>query len=81
MCIEPAVIGINMKISTESPEFYSVDDFERVEKIDIHVHINSLDLAFIEQAEKDNFALLTISADYSEFPSIIRQQEIAVSLS
>ncbi|MGA9407593.1 MAG: amidohydrolase family protein [Bacteroidota bacterium] len=70
-----------MKISAESPEFYSVDDFERVEKIDIHVHINSLDLAFIEQAEKDNFALLTINADYSEFPSIIRQQEIAVSLS
>jgi len=72
---------MNMKVSTTNLEFYSMDDFERIEKIDAHVHVNSLDLAFIEQAEADNFVLLTINADYSEFPPVTKQQEIGVSLS
>ena len=70
-----------MQTSKEAIEFYTMEDFERLAKVDAHVHVNSEDLSFITQAEADNFALLTISADYSEFPPIARQQEVGVALS
>ena len=34
---------------------YTVDDFKTVEKFDAHVHVNTDQAAFIEQAEEDNF--------------------------
>ncbi len=65
-----------MKTNRENLEYYSIDDFENAAKIDAHVHINSPDPAFIDQAERDNFCLLTVNADYSEFPPIGEQQSI-----
>jgi hypothetical protein len=64
-----------------STDHYSVDDFYRVEKIDAHLHINSDNGALIEQALNDNFKLLTVNVDYSGFPPVEVQQEIAISAS
>lgn len=36
--------------------------------------------ALINRAEKDNFKLLTINADYSDFPPINEQLKTAASL-
>lgn len=44
-------------------KYYSADDFNKVRKIDAHIHIYTDKTAFIQQALKDNFRLLTISAD------------------
>ncbi|WJG09602.1 amidohydrolase family protein [Aliiglaciecola sp. LCG003] len=60
---------------------YSMADFATVKKIDAHVHANNGDSAFIEQAQADNFALLSINVDYPDFPDIDIQQDIALSLS
>jgi predicted TIM-barrel fold metal-dependent hydrolase len=63
-------------------EYYSTEDFNLVEKYDVHVHLNANDHAFIKQSEEDNFKLITINVDvFSEFPTIEEQQELAIELS
>jgi hypothetical protein len=59
---------------------FTRDDFASVEKIDVHVHINSSDSALIDQAAADHFRLLTINVDYPDFPPIAEQARIAQSL-
>ncbi len=43
--------------------FYSVDDFAAVPKIDAHYHIYNAESNSIEQAQTDNFRLLTINTN------------------
>ncbi|WP_211260658.1 amidohydrolase family protein [Pseudoxanthomonas dokdonensis] len=57
---------------------YSTEDFAKVRKFDAHVHANSVDPAFLQQAHEDNFELLSINVDYPDFPSIERQHDIAL---
>jgi len=59
---------------------YAPADFDRVEKIDAHVHLNGPADAFIEQAIHDHFRLLTINVDYPDFTPVDVQQALAVSL-
>lgn len=60
------------------PDHFTMADFARVEKIDAHVHVNSADPAFIDQAGADNFKLLTVNVDYPDFPPIDDQQNCAL---
>lgn len=62
----------------QKPEFYSAEDFSKVEKYDTHVHINADDTTFIGQAKKDNLRLLTVNVN-SGVP-IEEQQRIALKL-
>jgi hypothetical protein len=55
-------------------------DFTICQKIDIHIHVNLIHAAFLEQARADNFKLLTINVAYPGFPSMEKQQKIAISL-
>jgi Amidohydrolase len=59
------------------PRSYTVEDFASVEKIDVHVHINSPGSALIDQAAADHFRLLTINVDYPDFPALADQRRIA----
>lgn len=61
-------------------ESYSMADFSQVRKFDAHVHANTPDPAFLEQARADGFELLSINVDYPDFPSISRQHAAAVAL-
>ena len=49
--------------AVQKAEFYTLADFNSVEKIDTHVHINVDDSTFIAQAKKDNLRLLTINVN------------------
>jgi len=49
--------------AVQKAEFYTLADFDSVEKIDTHVHINVDDSTFIAQAKKDNLRLLTINVN------------------
>jgi len=60
--------------------YYSLADFDRVEKIDAHVHIHGQAAAFMAQAIQDNFRILTINVDYPDFPPIAEQRSAAVDL-
>src|SRR3984957_3523969 len=64
---------------TTAPRSFTVDDFASVQKVDIHVHINSTDSALIDQAEADHFRLLTINVDYPDFPPLADQRRIALA--
>lgn len=56
--------------------YYEMEDYDRVAKIDAHVHIRTADPAFMEQARADHFRLLTIVVD--EEPGIEQQREYAL---
>lgn len=43
--------------------YYSVDDFPKIEKIDAHFHTHSSTGLSLEQAQKDNFKLLSINTN------------------
>jgi predicted TIM-barrel fold metal-dependent hydrolase len=60
--------------------YYSPSDFQRVEKIDAHMHIHGTADRFMAQAIHDNFRILTINVDYPDFPTVSEQQRAAVSL-
>jgi hypothetical protein len=59
---------------------YSLEDFQRVDKIDAHLHIHGAAEQFMAQAISDGFRVLTINVDYPDFPPIDVQQRDAVAL-
>ena len=63
-----------------APGYYTLGDFQRVDKIDAHVHLNGRAERFMAQAIADRFRVLTIDVDSPDFPPIAEQQQAAVSL-
>jgi hypothetical protein len=61
-------------------DYYTLADFERVGKIDVHVHIHGRAERFMAQAIADNFRILTINVDYPDLEPIRQQQLDAISL-
>lgn len=61
----------------EAGKTYAAADFATVRKIDAHVHLNTANDAFLDQAAADNFEILSINVDYPAFPSINDQAEVA----
>ncbi len=64
--------------TTNQEEYYSAADFNKVEKIDTHVHINVDDSSFIKQAKADHFRMLTVNVN-SGMP-VEEQRRIALKL-
>jgi predicted TIM-barrel fold metal-dependent hydrolase len=60
--------------------YYSMADFDKVEKYDTHVHINVVDSTFIKQAQADNFKLITVNVNTSYYPTVAEQQKVALEL-
>jgi predicted TIM-barrel fold metal-dependent hydrolase len=59
--------------------YYTEADYSKVQKIDAHVHINTNDTGFAQQAAADNFKLLTINLDdVNEPPPMEVQQQFAL---
>jgi predicted TIM-barrel fold metal-dependent hydrolase len=59
-------------------EYYTIDDFQSVKKIDTHVHLNSLDTSLAVQAGQDNFLLLTVNVDAPSNVTVEEQREFAL---
>jgi hypothetical protein len=59
--------------------FYSEKDFYKVPKIDSHVHLNSRNSYFEDQAMKDKFRLITLNVDHSDSMSVKEQLANALS--
>lgn len=53
--------------------FYTEEDFNDILKIDSHIHINSDDGVFEEQAAADNFILITLNVDHGDSANIAKQ--------
>jgi predicted TIM-barrel fold metal-dependent hydrolase len=68
---------------TEKPgkeAYYSMADFDHVEKYDTHVHLNVVDSSFIKQAEADHLRLITVNVYTGRDLPIADQQKIAREL-
>jgi predicted TIM-barrel fold metal-dependent hydrolase len=57
---------------------YTIADFASTEKIDAHIHINTEKPFFLQQAQEDNFRVLSINTDVYYYPPIEKQQELAL---
>jgi predicted TIM-barrel fold metal-dependent hydrolase len=66
--------------SNPSAQYYTVDDFASVAKVNTHAHLNTDDTLFLHQAKLDNFRLISVNVDASDFIPIREQQEVAVRL-
>src|SRR5262245_61647024 len=64
---------------TAAEESFGIDDFASIDKIDVHVHINSRDTSLIDEAAQSRFRLLTINVDYPDFPPLSEQREVALA--
>ncbi len=59
---------------------YTMADYGRVVKIDVHMHLHNPSPAFIAAAKHQNFKVLTINVDYPDFPPLDDQQRVAIEL-
>lgn len=73
------ILFLNCCNNGTNDEYYSVDDFQSIEKIDAHVHLNTDSPVVIEQGVEDNMRLITLNVASGRVP-IERQQEVAVGL-
>lgn len=56
---------------------YSAADYDRIRKIDVHVHANMYDPSFLALARENHFQVLSINVDYPDFPSLDTQADVA----
>lgn len=75
LCASSAIIALTG--AAPVPSLYSEADFDRVAKLDAHVHANRDSTDFLEIARKDGFELLSINVDYPDFPPLAQQAAIA----
>jgi len=67
--------------ATAATDTYTVGDFEKVSKIDAHLHLHGTNQdAWLALARKDNFRALTINVDYPDFPALDQQRKVASAL-
>ncbi|MBI3350251.1 MAG: amidohydrolase family protein [Burkholderiales bacterium] len=59
---------------------YTMADYGRVSKIDVHLHLHNPEPAFMASARRQNFKVLTINVDYPDFPPLDDQQRVAIEL-
>lgn len=58
--------------------YYSVEDFSSVKKFDTHIHLNTYETAYIEQAKADNLRFLDIVDDRPFGIPMKEQEKIAL---
>lgn len=72
-----AVLAVGF-YSNKPYKFCTEADFQKMDKIDIHCHVNTDRFAFMEQAVDDNFRILTINTDAPVGLTIEEQEEAAL---
>jgi hypothetical protein len=75
-----ASLACSLCVAAHGAEHYSLADYDRVEKIDAHMHLHSADPGFLQAAAREHFKVLTINVDYPDFPPIVVQQRVALAL-
>jgi predicted TIM-barrel fold metal-dependent hydrolase len=77
--VATALLAGSLAASAEQAP-YAIGDYASVEKIDSHVHLHGPLPTFMARAAEDNFRLLTINVNYSDFPPLPQQRSDAVAL-
>ena len=74
------LMGIAELKKENGVEYYSAEDFDKVEKIDAHIHINTFSNELLKLAEQDNFIFISINVDAFDSIPIEKQQQYALAL-
>ena len=74
------LILLSILIHTSCTQYYSKEDFENVPKIDVRIHYDYANPVLLQQAETDNFRLLSVNVESASSPSIDVQESIAIEL-
>ena len=72
------ITAIALITQTEKENFYSLDDFQKVKKVDTHTHHNSESTALTDAARLSNFYLLTVNVDVPDYPPLDEQVRLAL---
>lgn len=72
------LLAVSVAYAEQPP--YQDSDFTKVEKIDAHVHLHGPLPTFLSRAIADNFRVLTINVNYSDFPPLPDQYRDALAL-
>lgn len=72
LCASPA--------AAQAEARYTLADFAKVPKIDVHMHLHNPESGFIDAARRLNFKVLTINVDYPDFSTLAEQFRVAVAL-
>ena len=73
--LAPLVLGL---LLDPEEQYYSLEDFQKVKKIDTHTHHNSESTALMEAGKENNFLLLTVNVDVPSYPLL--EEQIRLSL-
>lgn len=74
-CFFVLLFAIACQSRTESDEkYYSVSDFDKVDKADIHIHIFTDETAFMDQAKEDKFKVVNVALDARNDMGQVREQ-------
>ena len=65
---------------TDTTQYYSLNDFQRVEKVNTHFHMTREDSSLIGLATANNFRLINVNVNTADFIPIEEQQKLAVKL-
>ncbi|PZV85296.1 amidohydrolase family protein [Algoriphagus aquaeductus] len=71
----PLVFGLLIDFEER---YYTLDDFQKVRKIDTHTHHNSESTALIEAGRESNFFLLTVNVDVPSYPPLTEQIRLSL---
>jgi predicted TIM-barrel fold metal-dependent hydrolase len=67
------------QLLNEIDEYYSMDDFQTVKKIDIHVHVNAESKTLITEAQANYFQILSMAVDVAgHYPPIEEQLRVRI---
>lgn len=68
-----------ISLSSDSDEnYYSMNEFQKVRKIDTHTHHNSESTALMEAGIEANFYLLTVNVDVPSYPPLPEQIRLSL---
>jgi predicted TIM-barrel fold metal-dependent hydrolase len=82
LVVPPALLPVGLAADARARkpvagDYYRPEDFIKVKKFDVHIHINTPQTTFIKLAEKDNFRFLDIVDDRPFGVPRAKQEEIA----
>ena len=61
------IIALTIFVScTEDNAYYSMEDYTKVKKTDVHIHIMSDRPYFVEKAKADNFHLVNVALEINK---------------
>ncbi|MEO6148640.1 MAG: amidohydrolase family protein [Mucilaginibacter sp.] len=77
-CTQNKKAAATVDSASADTAYYTLADYKKVRKYDVHVHLLKEDTTFIKQSLAENFYLLDVNVDVQEIIPIEEQQKIAL---